>query len=385
MVDLRATVETICSHAPRAPCSDAERRVALALHDDLRARGHEAWVETLWVRPQWHLSLALHAAVGVAASVVSTAQPAVALGLALLALVSYGLEAAGRGRLLQSLFFRRATQVVVVDAPDPDRVALVITARTDAPRQGLVFREGMRRLAALAARAGRHRLPGPLAWVLICMAAVAATSGARLAGLEGPVLGSIQFLPTLALLTAASAALDIALSTVSPGGSDAAAVAVALALHQELAERPPHNLSPALRLHGAGEGAPTAFAAQLRRERPDPGNTVVLEIGPVAAPPSYSRRAGVLLAMPVHPQLRIAGDAAELPSHVARRPSAAVAAMRRGIPAVAVTGLDDTGIPPRHRSAADACAAVTDDALAAALQACVALVDALDAELDVID
>ena len=51
----------------RGPCTDAERRAAGWLHDDLRANGHEAWVETHWVRPQWALSLALHATVGVVA------------------------------------------------------------------------------------------------------------------------------------------------------------------------------------------------------------------------------------------------------------------------------------------------------------------------------
>jgi len=45
-----------------AACTDAERRAANRLHDRLRAAGHEAWVETVWVRPRWAWSVALHCA-----------------------------------------------------------------------------------------------------------------------------------------------------------------------------------------------------------------------------------------------------------------------------------------------------------------------------------
>jgi hypothetical protein len=112
----------------------------------------------------------------------------------------------------------------------------------------------------------------------------------------------------------------------------------------------------------------------------------VLEIGPAAAgSPSWTRRLGVLVGVSVHPQLRIAGEASELPPHVARRPSAAVAAVRRGIPALTVGNLDEHGIVPRHRTPQDTPDAVDPAALKAALQACVAIVDALDAELSVVD
>jgi hypothetical protein len=386
VVDLLAAVRSLCELPLRAPCSDAERRAAVQLHDDLRARGHEAWVETVWVRPQWALSLALHAALGVAASLAATAAPIPATAAAVAVLLSYALELAGRGGILRLLFFRRATQVVVVEAPDPDRVTLLITANTDAPRRGLVFRDGARRAAARMQRLLRGRAPGPLVWVLIALAGVAATAGARAAGAEGPVVGALQFIPTAVLLATASLALDIVLSSVSPGASDASAVAVALALHDELTERPPERLSPALALAGAGEAFPLGFQAHLRRERPDPRTTVVLEVGPAAAGiPSWTRRLGVLLALPAHPQLRIACEAAELPPHVSRRPSAAVAAVRRGIPSLTVRNLDEHGIVPRHRTPHDTPDAVDPAALKAALQACVAIVDALDAELSVVD
>jgi len=53
--------EGLARFEARGPCTDAERRAAGWLHDELRAAGHEAWVETHWVRPHWALALALGA------------------------------------------------------------------------------------------------------------------------------------------------------------------------------------------------------------------------------------------------------------------------------------------------------------------------------------
>src|SRR4051794_7969714 len=73
MTALRDPVDELSTFPGRGPCTDAERRAALQLHDELREQGYEAWVETVWVRPQWAWSLFVHAGLGVAASLVSTA------------------------------------------------------------------------------------------------------------------------------------------------------------------------------------------------------------------------------------------------------------------------------------------------------------------------
>ena len=75
MTDVAAIAEGLARFEARGPCTDAERRAAGWLHDELRAAGHEAWVETHWVRPQWALSLALHATLGVVASVLAITAP----------------------------------------------------------------------------------------------------------------------------------------------------------------------------------------------------------------------------------------------------------------------------------------------------------------------
>src|SRR5919197_2427905 len=72
---MRSFVDGLCSHAGRGACTDAERRAALWLHDELRARGHHAWVETLWVRPLRALALALAALLAVAGRLLATAVP----------------------------------------------------------------------------------------------------------------------------------------------------------------------------------------------------------------------------------------------------------------------------------------------------------------------
>src|SRR4051794_25914965 len=197
------TAEGLCRFEGRGPCTDAERRAAGWLHDELRAAGHEAWVETHWVRPQWALALALHATIGVVASLAAPAAPLPAAIAAGLAALSMALEAAGRTSPLRWLFPRRATQNVLTvpdegtgaappasSAPTVARgaapVALLICARYDAPRGGLITRDGPRRLGArLRRRLGGHA-PGPRAGGAPALAGVAARAALRQLHLEGP-------------------------------------------------------------------------------------------------------------------------------------------------------------------------------------------------------
>jgi len=176
VTDVTAIADGLARFEARGPCTDAERRAANWLHDELRAAGHEAWVETQWVWPQWALSLALHATLGVVASVLAVSAPLVALVVAGVAAVSMGLEAAGVGApgLLRFVFPRRATQNVLVEpegAPDgadpaaPPRppLTLLITAPYAAPRGGL----------------GVRLLRGREAWVAGALLLVAACAGLR--------------------------------------------------------------------------------------------------------------------------------------------------------------------------------------------------------------
>jgi hypothetical protein len=376
-----STAEGLARFAGRGPCSDAERRAAAWLHDELRANGHEAWVETHWVRPQWTPALALHATLGVVASVLALTAPLPAAIVAAVAALSMAVEASGRNGPLRYLFPRRATQNVLT-LPDeeggPD-VTLLICARYDAPPGGLITRDGPRRLAArLRRRLGGHAL-GPRAWVALALTAVAACAALRELDVDGSWVGLAQFLPTVALLVALAAAGDIAVSDVSPGaGDNAAGVGVALALHDELTRNPPDALAPALLLSGAGEGGASAVRAHLRREKLDRARVVVLELGPCGAgAPAYAT---------AHPQVRAAcARAAEALAGAARAPlrrsSGAAAARGRRLPAVWIGALDASGIAPRSRQPSDTLEHLDPASAEAVLDFALACVDALDADL----
>lgn len=333
---MRSVVERLSAVAGRGACTDAERRAAVWLHDELRSRGHDAWIRTRWVRPQRYATLAVGCALGVVASLVATAVPAAGLAVAVAAAAVLALEAAGRAL---ALLPRRATQDVVTEAPQ-EGLTLTIAAAYDAPRRGLVLNDRWRRRM-------RPR------WALAaCAVAVAAAAGARLGGVETTWLGALQLVPTVVLLVAFAAAVDIALSGFSPGANDnASGVAVALALLDELRREPPRELVPALVLIGAGHAVRHATAGD-----------VLLELGPCGAGrPVWSAR---------HPQLRAAaGRAAETLGHDegGRR--------SRG---VRIACVDERGITPRAHQADDT--VVDTGAMEAALDLALGTVDALDAE-----
>src|SRR3954447_8743726 len=213
LVDRLAAIEA------RGACTDAERRGALLLRDELRARGRPARVETVWVRPQWPAAWALHAALGVAGTLLSVGVPAAGLAILAATLVSYVLDVTGRAHVVRAVFPRRATQLVLSEPPPPrDKVRLVVTASTDAPRTGAIF----------APRYARLRPYAP-ALVTASLALLTGLAVARLAGAEGQAIGVAQLVPTVLLLLAAAALIDVALSPPSPGaGADASATAAAL-------------------------------------------------------------------------------------------------------------------------------------------------------------
>jgi hypothetical protein len=238
-------------------------------------------VETHWVRPQWPLSIALHATVGVVASLVAISEPLPGLIAAAVAAVSMALEGVGLPGLLRLALPRRATQNVLT-VPDEGGVTLLIAAPYSAPRGGF----------------GRRLIEGRQLWVAAALLLVAVCAGLRVLDLDGLWLGLLQFVPTIALLLALAAAGDAAVADYVPGGEAPSAVAVAL--HDELRRNPPDRLAPALLLHGA-------LRAHLRREKPDRRSAVLLELGPGSGYASS------------HPKLRAAAEAAGAGKR-ARRP-----------------------------------------------------------------
>ena len=359
---MRSVVHGLCTVPGRGACTDAERRAAMWLHDELRERGHEAWVETRWVRPQRTAVLALGCLLAVTGGLLSTAAPIAGLAVAAVGAASLVVEAAGRLGPVRALFPRRATQHVLTAAPE-EGVVLVIAAAYDAPRRGLVLNDGW--------RARLRRVP---AWALgACGVAVAAAAAARIAGADAGWLGAAQLAPTIVLLIALAAAADVALSSWAPGANDnASGVAVAIALLDELTRGPPRMLAPTLLLAGAGHAMPRVLAAHLRGERLRADRAVLLELGPCGAGrPAWAAR---------HPQVRAAAEraaAALALDSSARRPRRPAAP----VPGIRIACLDERGVSPRAHQEDDTPEHVDAAATDAALDLALGVVDALDAEL----
>jgi hypothetical protein len=358
---MQEVVDGLCSFTARGACTDAERRAAVWLHDELRSRVHEAWVETRWVRPRRAAVLSLGCLLAVAGSLLSTAVAVAGLVIAAIGAVSLAVEAAGRLGPIRALFPRRATQHVLSAVPD-DGVVLVITAPYDAPRRGLVLNDRW--------RAPLRRVPP---WTLAaCGVAVTAAAAARVADYEPGWLGAVQLVPTLALLLAMAAAADVALSAVSPGANDdASGVAVAIALFDELEREPPRTLRPAVLFTGAGHAVPRSAARHLRAEGLGTERVMLLELGPCGAGrPAWTAR---------HAQVRAAAERAARALGIGEGPRPRRAEAR--VPAIRIACLDERGISPRAHQEDDTPDKVDPRAMTAALDLALGVVDALDAEL----
>jgi len=367
-VQIGQTIERLAAIPGRGAGTDAERRAAVWLAGDVADRGHDVWTDTHWVRPGWAWPVALASLLGAAASLVSVASPLAGLIAAALAAVCLALEGAGLTSPLRLLTRRRATQCVVSLPDGHDGVTLVFCAPYDAPRRGLVLNDRWR---AAAAPLGDVR-----PWLAACAVVIAAAAAARLGGLEGTWIGAVQLVPTVVLIAALAAALDIALSDPSPGAGPASATAVAMAAHEELAADA-GSLAAGLLLYGAGASGPHALRAQLRREGLDPRGTVLLELGACTGGEPAWRT--------THPQLRraarVAAEALGLdPPRRLRRPRP-VRGARRGFPAVRVACLDAHGIAPRSHQPDDLAGAADLMAAERALDLALGIADGIEAEL----
>jgi hypothetical protein len=258
----------------RGPCTDAERRAAKTLARHVRALGREARMETFWVRPNWPRVWLLHAALGIAASVVSVKSPEVGTGFAAVAALSALLELGGRVPGLGMLWSRRATQNVVSRGPGDAPVRLLVAAPYNAPRRRAGFAGVMARLDRSVSRSLGGHWPSGLAWLTLALVAILGCTIARVAGAEGDVLGIAQLVPTAICIGAVAVLADLAFARPATGrNAHASAAATALALVEALDRRAPHRLAVDLVLAGAADGPALGMRAYVRSRRraTDPG------------------------------------------------------------------------------------------------------------------
>jgi hypothetical protein len=303
------------------------------------------------------------------------------------------------------LTLERASQNVVSQGPgraagadqqgQEPRVHLIITANYDAGRSGFVYREAVRRPFARATAVFGRLGPvwlGWLGWLSLAMVLLLVTAILRLGGDKGTAVGVLQFVGTVGLVLSLALLLEIASSTPTPAASDnGSGVAVALALAAALDAAPPRRLMVEVVLQGAGDGFGIGLRKHLRARRKvlKRTNTVVLGIAASGAGrPRWWIGDGQLIALRYFKALaelcaRVAREdpTLKLAPHHGRGAAPAFRARTARLPAISIGCLDEAGLPPRSHRADDTPDALEGEALDAAVQFGLMLVDAVDAFL----
>jgi hypothetical protein len=388
------TVVGLAQFARRGAGTDAERRAANWLRDELAASGRDARLEPFWCRPNWALAAAWHVALALAGSLVSVSSPRVGGALLLAALLSAVADATTGRSLGRRLTPERASQNVVSQAPaDEGRVRLVITANYDAGRIGLAYRPELRRLVSRLNAAIGHAGPGWAGWLTIAMVWLLAVAVARLEGSKGTLIGVLQLLPTVGLVLGLALLLELAGAEYGPAaGDDGTGVAAAIALAGALAAGPPANAAVEVVLQGASDGDGAGLRRHLggRRMALRAANTVVLGIAAAGGgTPRWWLSDGAFVPQRYFGQLRklCAQVAEEEPylgaePHRSRGSAPSFPARAARLPAIAIGAVDgDTGLVPRSHQGSDTADTVDAKALNATVQFGLMLIDAIDAYL----
>jgi Peptidase family M28 len=388
------TAAGLAEFARRGAGTDAERRAARWLADELATGGREVVVEPFWCRPEWPLAHLWHVGLALAGSLVSVASAragAAMLLVALLSIVADGLTGISPGRRLTP---ERASQNVVAIRPAAPRrgaapVRLIVTANYDAGRAGFAYRPVLRRAASAVRRALFGFTVGWLGWLSLTIVALLALAIVRIGGHKSETIGAIQLLPTIVLVL--SVALLLELATAEPGpaaGDNGSGVGVAIELVRALDAAPPRHVAVELVLQGAGDAEGLGLRRYLRSHRAEltPGNTVVIGVAACGSgSPRWWTSDGPLIPLRYNRQLRAlcaelqdAEPTLDAASHRGRGAAPAFTAMLFRRPAVSVGCLDPEGLAPRSHRRDDTAATIDPEALDSAVQFGLLLVDEID-------
>jgi hypothetical protein len=379
----------------RGAGTNAERHAALWLSRQVHSERREAILETFWCRPNLALAHAWHALLGLAGSLISISHPKLGGALMLIALASVIADSLTGYSIGRRLSREHASQNVVsrAEAGD-DRVRLIVTSNYDAGREGLAYREVVRRAAAGGRRvAGQGRLtPGWIGWLAIELIWLLAVAIVRDGGATGTWVGVLQLFPTLALVLELAALLELASGEFGPSAADnASGTAVAMALVSALDAAAPRHLQVELVVQGAGDGQMIGLRRHLRGRRREltSANTIVLGIGACGSgEPRWWVSDGSLLPLRYLARLRrlaadVAGPGTDLDAgpYRGRGVTPAFPARAAGLPAITVGALDAHDLVPRSHRPQDLAEAVGAGAMDTVLELALTLVDAIDAEL----
>jgi len=344
----------------RAPGSDAERRAARYLEARLSGLGRPAEVEPIQVWPNWPPAYALCAALSLAGSLLSVSWPLAGSAAALAGALLLFLDAGLLLPVVRRLFGRRASQNVISIGAQERPGLIVLVAHYDAGRGGL----------ALARRLRRGIGPRALWWAQL---GVLGCCAVRVAGLDAPALGLIQFVPTVALVIALALLIDIALAPTRGGENDnASGVALALRVAERVGSGRLEHFDVGLLFPGAQKAMAAGTRSFLRSHRieVERESTILVNLDEVGSGSVHvAHKEGPLFGMKAHAQLI---GLSEAPTYVDHSAGDGYAARLRGFAAVTVScrGPDGPADP-----------SVEESVIESAEAFCVQLITRLDAEL----
>ncbi len=389
----RELIEGLCSFEGRGPGTDAERRAGNWLIERLGEQGRKARAEQTHVHPEFSLVIALHLVLAVAGGLLALVLPVAGFALVLFAATSLYLDQNTRLYIVRRLFFfRRASQAIVSPGSNPDApMRVVLTAHYDAAKTGFMFGERTTRAVQRTPKRLRMIL-GPvriLFWGGIVPLLV--VSGLRTAGVDAEWLGIVQLIPTVLLLVGIFGGIDIALSGIVPAACDnASGVAAVLSAAEALDEAGTPNLDLWVILPGGEEANAEGMASYFRAHRNefDRQRTLFVNVDSVSyGTPHYVTAEGAIVTYAMDQRLvdlcaeikvpgvepkpiRVPLHTDALPVRIRRYAAISIIGARDGVGAAYYHTHDDT--PDR----------VDDEALAAATEMTVALVRAIDRDLD---
>jgi hypothetical protein len=394
------TIRELPAFERRGPGTDAERRAARWLAGELMARRHRVRIETFWCRPNWAMAHAWHVALALVGSLLSPSHPtagAILLAIAVGSIVSDEVTGVSLGRRLTP---EHASQNVVAtasratpgttgtpqDAADA-KTPLIITANYDAGRTALVYRDALRRSAAQLRNLAGPAALGWLAWLSIGIAWLLAVAIVRTSVHQSSTaLGLIQLPPTIALVVGLALLLEAAGAPYGPAANDnASGTAIGAALIQAISGNPPDNLTLELVLAGAGNGGEIGIGRYLRARRRElrRAHAIVLGIAPSGSGHlHYWRSDGPLIPLGYARQLKsLASELPDAAPHRDRGATPAHPARARGLAAIAIGCLDQSGLAQRSHQRNDEPTKIDEATLDRTVNLALELIDAIDASL----
>ncbi len=321
--------------------SNLERRAATRLVEELESKGRAARVQEIRVPHSESTTLALHALLIVAASLIGLKWPAIGASICLVATFSFYAERALGLRLIGFIIPGRKTSNVLSPPPGPawEEVEVIFATGYDIPDSYPVGEWLSRRFSG--------RLTTDRILFYGGMIGTFAALMLRAVGIEDVSLNLFQSLTTAVPLAVIAAQIDRRLAgTPIATQEDLAAARDVMTAAQESDNASEGDSGVGICLFGAeysSAGGADAFFDDSRLKLKDEVALINLVRGARSAKPEVTGSEGDLLPTRMSPEL--ASDSPLRPKTVAlRTQTAATAARRRGLRATTVVGRGEAGI-----------------------------------------